>query len=994
MAGSIYNIPAGVPFAETLARGLLEQTGGNAQKLTAIKVLLPTRRACRNLRETFLKLSDGKPMLLPRMQPLGDVEEEDLSLEMAVSGNQDAVLNLPAALPPLQRQILLARLIDELPDFTQGFDQAMDLASALGRLMDQIYTEGLDLKDLDKLVPDEFADHWQVTIDFLKILSEAWPKILAEHNVIDGADRRNRLIRILTDHWRDNPPQTPIIAAGSTGSIPATADLLGVVANLPQGSVILPGLDQIMDQDSWEQLDDTHPQATLRQLLGHLNVERADVEDWLPLSSKTDVKTEKQIKVKQWLASEIMRPAATADRWMQIKNEISEGQKYALQESLQTLRRFDCDTEQEEAQLIAVIMRETLEIKGKTAALITPDRQLAGRVAAACKRWNIIIDDSAGQTLSDTLIGTYLKLVLAVPAQQFSPSSLTNLLKHDYCRAGLNHEAFDKAVEDIERKFLRGSRPESGIESLRKRSEDDCIILDKFDDVYKSFITLLDNNYNKFSTYLDQLINTAETLAQSDNAKTDKTLWQGEAGEAAALFLSNLYEQAGYFPDMSFSDFTAIIEQLMKNVTIRPRFGTHPRLAILGQLEARLIQADTVILGGLNEGSWPPEPATDPWMSRPMKKEFGLPSAERSTGLSAHDFAQGFCTGNVILTRAKRKDGAPTVPARWLQRLETVLHAIKVDPAILERAEYLAMVKYLDSPDGPAVPYERPAPCPPVEKRPVQLSVTAIERWLYDPYSIYARYILNLKKLDDIEENSDAADRGTALHKVFDRFITETKAGLPQDAETKIMALGYEILPELMTNPAQWTYWQPRYEKLARWFVRHEDSWRQSGMTPQKTETTGYTQIETMTISAKVDRIDSNSHGKYAIIDYKTGSYPNKPKVLSGFSSQLQIAGMIIQDGGFDELQANEIDYMGFWQVTGAAQAGLDYKIKIDQGYGDLIDETREGLTRLIRTFNDKRTAYLSLPRPDKEPPADWQDYRHLARVEEWADIDDDTEAA
>ena len=118
--------------------------------------------------------------------------------------------------------------------------------------MDQIYTENLDMADLATLVPENFAEHWQITLQFLEILSEHWPKILAEHHVIDHADRRNRLILALADFWNTHPPIAPIIAAGSPGSLPSTARLLSVISGLPQGRIILPGLDTNCDEESWK----------------------------------------------------------------------------------------------------------------------------------------------------------------------------------------------------------------------------------------------------------------------------------------------------------------------------------------------------------------------------------------------------------------------------------------------------------------------------------------------------------------------------------------------------------------------------------------------------------------------------------------------------------------------------------------------------------------------------------------------------------------------
>ena len=280
---TLYTIPAGVPFAKALAQKLLKDTEGSPEKLAQIRILLPTRRACRVLREAFLQMSDGRPLLLPRMQPLGDIDEEELSLSLAGEEGAAQLLALPPAISPLRRQLELARLVAARPDFKQGPDHALALAGALSRLMDQIYTQNLNLHDLHKIVPDDFAEHWQITLKFLEILSEAWPLHLQQNGLMDVAERRNRLILALSRLWQENPLAFPVIAAGSTGSIPATADLLSTIAGMKSGSVILPGLDKDMDEESWAALEAHFTQPHLvewMRTLGEVGVVSRDIVAW------------------------------------------------------------------------------------------------------------------------------------------------------------------------------------------------------------------------------------------------------------------------------------------------------------------------------------------------------------------------------------------------------------------------------------------------------------------------------------------------------------------------------------------------------------------------------------------------------------------------------------------------------------------------------------------------------------------------------------------
>ncbi|GJL85629.1 MAG: double-strand break repair protein AddB [Micavibrio sp.] len=983
---NVYTIPAGIPFAKALAKQLLAETKDAPEKLSGYRILLPTRRACRTLQEAFLQLSSGKPLLLPNMQPIGDLDEEELSFSFFKDGE---ALNLPQAITPLKRQLLLARTIQSIPGYVQGPEQAINLAEALGQLLDQIIIEECDIANLNEIVPEDFADHWQITLDFLKILSEHWPKILKEENVVDSAERRNRLIKALAQHWGDHPPEEKVIAAGSTGSIPATAALLSTIAGLPQGRVVLPGLDQMIDEESWQVLDESHPQHGLKHLLDTMNLERESVRLWPGCEVQ-------ESQSRHILASEMMRPAATTSQWEELATSQQTGH---IKELLQGLQKFECDNEAEEASLIALLLREALQDKTRTAALVTPDRKLARRVATTCQRWGITLDDSAGQALTQTRVGTFLRLSINACLSQFSPVPLLALLRHDFCSLNQEYDTLRKIADNLELMSLRGLRPKPGLSGIKERlqeASDDhsSNLLDQLEPVTGRFMNLvLHQKPQKFADFLINHIEMAEMLATTKKAAGMDRLWTGDGGEAAASFLTDLQSHAHLLPRVSASDYEKIITYLMNNITVRPSYGTHPRLMILGQLEARLVDADLMILGGLNEGNWPPDPGHDPWMSRPMRKDFGLPAPERSIGLAAHDFVQGFCGAPcVALTRAKRVEGAPTVPARWLQRLDTVLQAANIAPQELQNHSQLSWARQLDEHREPK-PCERPAPTPPADKRPRQLSVTKIETWLQDPYSIYARYILGLKKLDPLDAQPGAKERGNLLHNILQHFVAETPVKLGPDAKKSLISIAQKEVEGLHNDPTLWNFWWPRFYNISDWLVSHETNWRQHvrGIKP---EVEGKIQLDipskAFTLTARADRIDTLDNGKMAVIDYKSGGTYTQTGIHTGKNPQLSLEALILRDGGFQDVPAGDVDTLAYWKLTGGAKAGE--VTKVDADVADIVARTQEGLENLIAVFDDPETPYYALPASDNIPR--FQDYQHLARVKEWAALDDNTDEA
>lgn len=993
---NIYNIPPGHSFADTLAKGILEQAGGDPLVLSAYTVLLPNRRAVRTLREAFLRLSGEKAILLPRLQPVGDVDADDVALLLAGDDTAKDILNIPPAISKLQRQVLLARTILKT-GMAASFDQAAALATELGRFLDEIQTEGLSFDGLKNLVPEEFAGHWQQTLTFLQILTENWPSILQERGVIDQAARRNLLLAAQIAAWTKNPPQTPVIAAGSTGTVPAAAELLSLVARLPRGQLVLPGLDIMLDDDSWNVLTDDHPQYNMKHLLARIGVDRSAVQEW-PVKNSPPVN-----KARVRLMSEALRPAATTEKWRALTPQDISGK------ALEGLTRIDCATPQEEADVVALLLRQTLETPGKTAALITPDRRLARRVTMSLRRWGIDIDDSGGQPLTELPVGSWLTLTAEMAEENLAPVTLLSVLKHPMMAGAMPAEELRNSVYALDQLVLRGPRHAGGFDGLHHAVDglDDKLAaaraslrqwLEKLQPAMHEFLTLMttadDLPFNKMLTAHVQM---AEALATTENKDGAKRLWQAEAGEAAADYLGLLLAAGRDIPPLRPAHYVSLLKSLLKSVTVRARYGTHPRLSILGQVEARLYCADKVILGGLNEGSWPDLPAHDPWMSRPMRKKFGLPSPEKSISLAAHDFVQAATAPEVIITRARKVDGTPTVPARWLLRMETVLKAVGLDWFNADAALYRQWARDLDLPAAAPKAVMRPQPRPPVAARPRELSVTQIEKWMRDPYQIYAQKILRLKALDPLDADPGGAERGTFIHAALEKFVAAFPDDVPPDARDHLLALGKRALVDLRIPPEVEAFWWPRFEKVVDLFIEQEKSWRQ-GAKPYLAETSGRLQLETpggaFALTGKADRIDRLTDGAYAIIDYKSGYVPKPADVKSGLAPQLVLEAMMLENGAFDAIKQGIVDDLIYWKVSGSGQTPVEFKsiLTKDATVRDLVDEAAQGLRALIDTFDDPSTPYICQPVAADKPK--YSDYDHLARVKEWSIAGDAEDAA
>jgi len=990
---TVVTIPAGQSFADSLAQGLLDQAGGDPFKLSESLILLPSRRACRTLREAFLRITNGAPLLLPQMQPVGDVDADDIALLLAAEADAAEVLNLPPAISPLERQLLLAQTVQKFNP-TQSFDQAVALAQDLGRFLDEVQTEGKSFSALESLVPDEFALHWQKTIQFLKILTEYWPAILQSRGVIDVAERRNKLIDAQLRAWQRHPPQHPVIAVGPTGASPAVHELLKLAGRLPQGLIVLPGLDREMDEESWEKIGDDHPQHNLKALLEHFGVVRSSVGDWQ--LAKPPVVNSARVR----LMSEALRPAETTEQWRQLKTGDIPPQ------ALDGFTRIDCDTPQEEADVIALIMRHALEEPAKTVALITPDRRLARRVSLSLRRWGIEIDDSGGQPLTEVAVGSWLMLVAEMAEEELAPVTLLSCLKHSVMAANMPANELRQMVYQLDELVLRGVRPSSGFAGLR----DAVLKLDEQKPARAALLTWLDAIQAQAGEFVDlmaaktplpfrQLLDThiaiAERLAATESKPGADRLWHAEAGDSASKFLTQLRAAAHTVPDLPPSNYLSLIGQLLKSVTVRKNYGAHPRVAIMGQIEARLHSADMVILGGLNEGTWPALPPHDPWMSRPMRKKFGLPSPERLVSIAAHDFVQAATAPEVFVTRALKVDGTPTVPARWLLRLDTVLQAIGMQIPARTGAQYRQWRRDMDTP-ADVKPIERPQPAPPVSARPRKLSVTQIETWMRDPYQIYAKEVLKLYALEDVDADAGGAERGTFIHAALETFIKTFPEAMPPDATAQLLNFGRDALKEMRIPQEVEAFWWPRFERIAHEFVREETAWRQEAQ-PHRTEVSGRYSFHAATgpfaLTGKADRIDRFADGSFAIIDYKSGYVPKPADIRQGLSPQLPLEALMLEQNAFEGL-SGKVNDLVYWRVTGSGQKPVERKTCIpkDLSIEDMVAEAASGLAALIEKFDDAATPYISQPRADAKPK--FSDYDHLARVKEWGLAGEEDDAA
>ncbi len=926
---------------------------------------------------------------------------------------------LPPALSSLERRLLLTQLVTKwaswaelhgksgAPLVAQTPAAACALADDLARLIDDMTMRNVSWDRLDDLVPDEFDEYWQHTLRFLQIARDAWPAVLRDRGSMEPAARRDALLKAEAARLV-HKTDAPVIAAGSTGSIPASAALIATIARLPHGAVVLPGLDTDLDEPSWNLIAEgapSHPQFAMQALLARIGIGRDAVEFLAPPCGR------------ERLVSEALRPAAATEKWRQTAADPSF--VVHAETALATLTLVEAADAEEEALAIAVALREALE-QGKNAALVTPDRALGRRVLAALGRWNIAAEDLSGDALADTPAGIFARLAAEAALGGLAPVELLALLKHPLFRLveGERLGGSHRAVAALERAVLRGPRPSRGTAGLAhalgalRRSKDDLHRFDPRASLSDQELSAAENLVAALAAALRPLesLTAASHTLNNVAARHREVLAalscplptlpreRGRVGRGPAAFagpdgtklaeaLDELAtsEAAGGLlvePD----DYADLFRVALAGRVVRrpPQLG--PRVRILGLLEARLTESDRVVLGGLVEGIWPPESRSDAWLSRPMRLNLGLDLPERRIGLTAHDFAQLAGAPEVILTRAAKIEGVPSTPSRFIQRLAALVG--ERWRAVTARGDkYLAWGRELDRPEAVA-PEPQPAPKPPRAARPKGLSVTEIEHWLRDPYTIYAKHILRLNPLDPIDAEPGAAERGTFVHAAIGEFTQTFREGLPPDPETALIEMGRKHFVAFEDFPEARAFWWPRFLRIARWFATWERE-RRAGVTVIAAETKGAIDIKlaegSFRLSGVADRIERDDAGRYTILDYKTGAVRSEKQVRTGLAPQLTLEAAILRAGGYPPIPAAmSVADLAYVALKGGEPPG-EYKA-IDFKDGTPDDHAAHALERLeavARKFDDDNQPYRSLVHPMWA--THYGEYDHLARVKEWS---------
>jgi len=1028
----VFACPPHRPFLPALAAAILDgallgRAAPQPHDLPALTVYVPSQAAVTPLKLAFLDLSPCGATFLPRIRVLGDVDPLDLFAAYAPRMDADtaldllrAALDVPKAVGDIERRIHLSAAAMKAArevrstrmDFGEHLFSGVSAASAakiageIASLIDDAHREGADLSKIDRLDSDLASGSEQISLQILRGVRRMWDAHRKRVGRLDHEERRNRLMEIEAAFIRAS--DAPVIVAGSTGSVAATMALMEALKGRPRSAIVLHGLDRALDDESWTTVEKhpEHPQHGLRQLFARLGVAREAVAEIETPRNLPDGGAPRRAN----FLSEAMRPAASTALWADTVAAWKAEGPQARGGLAPGLTLVEAETAQEEAAAIALILREALENENARAALITPDDALAARVRHALAAWGLDFEPPAASPniLASRVAATaasakpedfaallrlaqgaararFLRLAelvdLGVARQMWRPASMSGIpaalarAQHAIASGEARHPALRRIDgEDWEAARRLASEVLEALSPLKAPGD---------------MAAAPRGNRQVASETKPAALSLANWLAAHDEALARLAalgLRDQDADDDDAPSLAGAFGVAPPSLTLDLRDYAAFFAEIARSTPKAASGSPHPRLSLLSPLDARLLAADVVVLGGLNEGAWPQTPGPSPWLNQRDRVFVGLSPEDRRIGQAAHDFASlAAAAPRVVLTRAKKANGSLARPSRWIARIKA-LAAGAGRLAEIEAAEPLAWARARRLPPS-VTPIAPPEPRPPLSARPRRLSVTAIETWFANPYAIYARSILGLDPLRRIGESHDARDKGTLYHAALNRFFEAHPDHVPEDAAARLVACLDRSAEEFGFDLDAAPFWRPRFARFAEWFAATEHQ-RRAGLRLLKSEVGGKLKLTPedaaapFEVTARADRIDLGEDGSLRVFDFKTSANAAKTSAARG-APQLALEGMLAMEGAFAGLPAGQTPDLCYIVASGGEPPGEIVTLKMP--CEEAIAAAKAGLLQRIVHFDDEATPYAYEARAIFRDKAENDPYAHLARVKEWS---------
>lgn len=946
------------PFLPTLKKVIGDEVRTHPLSLASYTIYLPTRRAARQLRSLFL--CEGAASALPRIHAF-----DEIGVHKADRHNAPIKADEFSVLTPQRMDQILRALIFPIVSHHLGFNMSeamgMKLVEEVRHFMEELQREGISLESAWENREPNFARETELGAKIFSVLQTHWSKILAEEKALPAMYFQELAWKDRLVEWHTKPPANPIIIAGFTGLTPLIREIMYMGSLLPKGRLVLVNFSTAYGH----KVGENHPQYIMQRFLETYKISPTFVQD---LSRKPN-------EVDQAIHSFFLEPHIA--NLPSLKEGILPKISYA-----QTAHSL------EEAELIAQKLRAVVEDPHKTAILVTPNRGLARKVRLQMKRWGIEIDDSAGSPYSQTPSGQFILLSAALLTNaSFSMVDLLALLKHPLCGKGFERATWQRLIQWVEKDIIRPSLVSLTLKEVVERiqiypfpEKEEKEAVEKFKRWFSQLLDFqknMDPLMSRKSLALADLLSVHkglishlicmdsdnELLISEDTGGGQATsLWQQLDKDLRGINIPHIFQYVSY------------LRGYLKYFSVRPSSELyHPRIKILGVVEARLFTADVVIIGSLNEEIWEGTGRVH-WFSDRQRAKIGLPTLQQREGIVAHDFIQLLSAKEIVLTRAATEEGSPSTPSRFLEVLLAHLGRQGGSVATLKKAHKGSQ----EGIRGRNFGFVRPQPKPPLAMRPTKMALTDVGPWLLNPYEVYAKYILKLRPLPSIESEDISLRFGIMIHSLLAELLPLYR-GSGKNIETLEPALVKSHIRKYFPAPAEARYYKEKAERICQWVKKRltleEDIWQKDFLEIKGALTLSSPKAH-LTIEGRADRLTLEKNGTLHIIDYKTGTLPSLRKIQWGHFPQLTLEAAMALQKGFSELSSSFKDIkLSYWLVNGRKEGGE--VVALRESGKEMAKEAYAGLQSLFHQFYVAESPYEATVHVS---PA----YKHLSRVQEW----------